>query len=80
MKEITLLEWLDTIDALSESISVFIKFPAQAKHRFTGFNEIRRRASPAFLTAPIQSVWIGKGDDGIVITLMPPKQYSTKRP
>lgn len=80
MRKITLLEWLDTIDALSEAVTVCIKFPAQSKHRFVGFNEIRRRATPAFLMAPIQSIWIGKGDDGIVITLEPPKQYSTKRP
>ena len=80
MKAITLLEWLNTIDALSETITVFVKFPAQSKQRFAGFNEVRRRASPAFLEAPILSVWIGRNEDGIVITLKPPKQYSTKKP
>ena len=40
----------------------------------------RSIASPAELEAPVSSVLIGKGDDGIVIELVPPKQYSTKKP
>lgn len=44
------------------------------------FTEVRCRASPAELEAQVSSVLIGKGDDGIVIELVPPKQYSTKKP
>lgn len=80
MKRITLQEWLSCVDALSEPITVSIKFPLRQKKNYTGFTEVRRRASPAEMEAPISSVLIGKGDDGIVIELVPPKQYSTKKP
>lgn len=75
---ITLKEWLFYVDALSEPVTVSVKFPLRQKKNYTSFTDVRRRASPAELEAPISSVLIGKGDDGIVIELIPPKEYSTK--
>jgi len=77
---ITLQEWLRYVDSLSEPVTVAVQFPCRQKKYYTGFTEVRCRASPAELEAPVSSVLIGKGDDGIVIELVPPKQYSTKKP
>lgn len=76
---ITLKEWLFYVDALSEPVTVSVKFPLRQKKNYTGFTDVRCRASPAELEAQVSSVLIGKGDDGVVIELVPPKQYSTKK-
>lgn len=81
-KGITLLDWLRTINVLSEVDTVSVKFPCQKEHRFTKFSEVSKLAAPIFLTAPIMDVWIGKSDEGIaaIITVKPPKEYTFGRP
>lgn len=78
-KVITLREWLDTIDVLSEPRAIIVRnHGSTATMTFASFNEVRRRINPYALEFPIHSVCIGKGEDGIVITLDPPKEYNMR--
>ena len=81
-RNITLLDWLCTINVLSDVDVVAVKFPCQNEHRFTKFSDVSKLAAPVFLTAPIMDVWISKRDEGIaaVITVKPPKEYNFGRP